>query len=215
MRLIQRLIAYVRNAYKKQPPLKTLSPERLVDIGQGIFDFSGNLKANRCLYYTHRLLFPPGTKGVLYYYQPPLLPPIAGELRFRICDDPSQFASGRDLEAGAGKHWSIPLINIVRGRSYRAIRRHLLEEGLIDHKLVADIENMNATNIGRGGIKKVVELYDLDQPFSMNLGRDRIRLRLTTRSASRDISISPFSLRGRKWTFIPFSGKANLSSFNG
>jgi len=213
MQLIQRLTAYARPTCPGQPkpPLKTLSPERMVDMGQEIFDYSGYLAANlnhEFVYYTSGIRFPPGTKGVFYYYQPPALPPIAGELRLRICDDPSQFASGRDLEADSGKHWNVPLINIVRAANYKQIRRHLLEEGLIDHGLVADIENMNAFNTGGSGIKRAVTLYDFDQPFSISLGRARIRLRLTTRSAVRPITIRPFSLIGEGWTFIPFSGKA-------
>ena len=201
-------------------PLNTLNSERLVHKGQEIFDIShysavhvyhGDLTSN--IAYTSGFPFPPGTKGLFYYCQPPAIPPMAGELRFRICDDASQFAYGRDLEVGPGRPWNIPFINIVKVRNYKSIRYLLLDEGFIDHELVADIKNMKFVSTTGG---RVTALYDIDQPFSIDLSSSHLRVRLNTRSCVRGVELRPFSIaRPGAGIYSPFSGKANLFSFDG
>ena len=193
--------------------LNTLNSERLVPMGQEMFDIShysavhvyhGDLTCN--IAYTAGFPFPPGTKGIFYYRQPPGLPPMAGEMRFRICDDASQFAHGKDLEVGPGRPWNIPLINIVKVRNYKAIRDLLLDEGFIDHELVADIENMKFVSTTGG---RVIALYDIDQPFSIDLSSSHLRVRLNTRSCIRGVELRPFSIaRSGAGVYSPFSGKA-------
>jgi len=152
-------------------PLNTLNSERLVHMGQEVFDISRYVKANIChgdlncsIDYTSRFPFPPGAKGFFYYHQPPALPPMAGEMRFRICGDTSQFAYRRDLEVESGRPWNIPLINIVKVGNYKVIRDLLLDEGFVDHELVADTENMKSVS-GSRGKGRAIALYDIDQPF--------------------------------------------------
>ena len=66
-----------------------------------------------------------------------------------ICDDASHFAYGRDLEVESGRPWNIPLINIVKVGNYKAIRDLLLDEGFVDHELVADMENLKSVSGSR------------------------------------------------------------------
>ena len=186
-------------------------------MAQEIFDLSGhymllvrhgNLTC-QIAYVSHNP-FPPGSKGHFYYHQPPALPPLAGELRFRICDDASQFAYGRDLDIESGRPWNVPLTNIVMVGKYEGIRNLLLDEGFIDHELVADIENMKS--VGKRARRKTgggITLYDIDQPFSINLSSSYLYLRLSTRSCVRLAELRPFSVgKPGPGVYSPFSGKA-------
>ncbi|KIM37796.1 hypothetical protein M413DRAFT_448301 [Hebeloma cylindrosporum] len=190
--------------------INTLNPERLVHKGQEICDISGRSSVGLSLcdqytrfIYTAHIPFPSGTKGILYYNQPPALPPMAGELRFRICDDPSQFAHGRDLEIESGTPWNMPLVNIVRIGYYKGIRDLLLDEGFIDHGLVADLENMKC--VGSGWKRRGISLYDIGQPFSVKLDRTHIDVTLNTRSRMRMVYFCPFVIAAEM--FKPFSGR--------
>ena len=72
-------------------------------------------------------------------------------MRFRICDNASQFAYEVESGTSTGRPWNIPLINIVNVGNYRGIWYLLLDAGLIDHGLVADMENMKSVDTkGRG-----------------------------------------------------------------
>jgi hypothetical protein len=195
-------------------PLNTLNSERLVHMGQEVFDISRYVRANIChgdlncsIDYTYGFPFPPGTKGFFYYHQPPALPPMAGEMRFRICDDASQFAYGRDLEVESERPWNIPLINIVKVGNYKAIRDLLLDEGFVDHELVADMENLKSVS-GSRGKGRAIALYDIDQPFSVNLSVRHLHVHLNTRSCVRTVELRPFSIRTLGRVYSPFSGKA-------
>ncbi|KIM37797.1 hypothetical protein M413DRAFT_448302 [Hebeloma cylindrosporum] len=190
--------------------VKTLNSERMEQKGQRVLDISDRVSVRLYLddlrpriLYTRHMRFPAGTNGLFYYHQPPALPPIAGEVRFRLCDDPSQFAHGKDLEIESGIPWTIPLINIVRVVNYKGIRDLLLEERFVDRELVADIENM--TGIGAGGQRRGITLCDIDQPFTVKLDRKHFDVHLTTRSCVRMVSFSPFSTGGEMYT--PFSGR--------
>ena len=116
--------------------------------------------------YVSHIPFPSGTKGFFYYHQPPALPPLAGELQFRICDDVSQFTYGTDLEIESERLWNGPLTNIVMVGNYKGIWNLLLDEGFVDHELVADIENMKS--VGKRARRKTrggITLYNIDQTF--------------------------------------------------
>jgi hypothetical protein len=137
-------------------------------------------------------------------------------MRFRICDDASQFVYGKDLEVESGKPWNVPLINIVMVGNYKGLRNILLEEGFIDHELVVDIENMKSVGRGAKAKKRGLTLYDIDQPFSIDLSTNRLYLRLSTRSRVRTVVLRLFSIArpGAAGIYSPFAGKANLSSFD-
>ena len=133
---------------------------------------------------------PPGTKGVFYYHLPPALPPVAGELRFRLCNSVSQFADGKDLEVGLSKPWHRTLHTIVQGARYTGIRDLLLEEGLVDQALVADVEKLPRDRQH----DQVISLYDIDQPFVAKLDATRPVIRLVTRKSLQAISLPLFNV---------------------
>jgi len=181
-------------------------------MGQEISDVSNLLEislhrplSNRTrIEYFSNQAFPPGTKGVFYYYQPPALPPIAGELRFRICETVSQFSNGKDLEVDFGQPWHATLHAIAKAERYTRIRALLLEEGLVDRELLADIERLPGSE--RPSTDTIV-LYDIGQPFIVNLDHVQSRIRLMTRRSLRTINFPLFSSCWKRTEAIaPYEG---------
>jgi len=207
-------VAYSKISTYTRPsaPLLTLNPERMSLVGQETFNVSHLNRVKIPVFptygvgYTSQCPFPPGTKGFFYYHQPPALPPIAGEMRFRICDSASQFANGKDLDVEIGEPWNIPLINIVKVSCYQEVLTLLLREGLVDQGLVADIENIAGE--GKESQKKGITIYDIDQPFVVNLSATALRLRLNTRNRLRIVKFRPFTIfRARNGPqFRPYGG---------
>lgn len=159
-----------------------MSPERLSAIGQKIVDLSDtthplfsspfNVKLVNAMTikYIATVPYPPGTKGFLYYHQPSALPPLAGELRFRICDTASQFANGKDLEINSGQPWRLTLHSLSKSSMYSHLRTLLLEEGLVDPQFVADMARL------LGSYRQstaTISLYEIDQPFIVGLSSNR------------------------------------------
>jgi hypothetical protein len=117
----------------------------------------------------------------------------------------SQFANGKDLDVEIGEPWIIPLINIVKVSRYKETLAHLLKEGLIDHGLVADIENFAGE--AKENQKRGTVIYDIDQPFVVSLSASDISLRLSTRSCLRIVRFRPFTIfRFNGPQFYPLSG---------
>jgi hypothetical protein len=110
-------------------------------------------------------------------------------MRFRICDSASQFADGKDLEVGLGKPWHLTLHTIANGAGYTGIRDLLLEEGLVDQELVADVERLPKDRQDT----QVICLYDIDQPFVAKLDITRPIIRLMTRNSLRVIGFPLFA----------------------
>ncbi len=77
-------------------------------------------------------MFPPDTRGFLYY-RTPWGPPLAGELRFRLTPtpDPATFSTGSDLVTANGVPWNIPLYSIPLRMRYRSLQAQLLQDGLV------------------------------------------------------------------------------------
>ena len=208
--------AYSKNSSPTYPSpsavLLTLNPERMSLMGQETFNVSHLNRVKIPVFptygvgYTSQTPFPPRTKGFFYYHQPPALPPIAGEMRFRICDDASQFANGKDLDVEIGEPWNIPLINIVKVSRYKEILALLLREGLVDQGIVADIENIAGE--GKESQKKGITIYDIDQPFVVNSNATALRLRLNTRNRLWIVKFRPFTIfRARNGPqFRPYGG---------
>ncbi|KAF8960799.1 hypothetical protein BDZ97DRAFT_1921873 [Flammula alnicola] len=131
----------------------TLKPEQMSEVGQNICDVSKHSLASFrldksatsdefdlpiFLWYAHGTPFPPNTKGVLYYHQPPSEPGVSGQVRFRLCDDITEFSRGHDLQSKEGTPWNIPLSTIIRGRaSWQGLRVLLADEGIFDPTSVA------------------------------------------------------------------------------
>ncbi|KIM40620.1 hypothetical protein M413DRAFT_28419 [Hebeloma cylindrosporum] len=131
-----------------------------------------------------QLPFPPGTKGVFYHHLPPGIPPQAGELRFKKCESVQGFSYGEDLQVDAGQHWSLPLINIVQSAPRQAYLNELLvEPGLVDRGLVADLQRLVRDQTKDKGGFSSTTLYDIDQPFIIDLQLTTFNGRLVTRQS--------------------------------
>lgn len=192
------------------PPTITLNPERMSSVGQETFDISHSGPLTRLpvldrVSYFSAKPFPPGTKGVLYYHQSPTLPPASGQVRFRICDTVSQFANGRDLDVVIGDPWNIPLLNVVKSAKYKGIKALLLREGLVDRRLIADIQGITK---GVSSHKKGAAIFDIDQPFVADLSTS-LTVRFNTRRSLRIVTFRPFTLfrrYGPPFLVRPFNG---------
>ncbi|PPQ96026.1 hypothetical protein CVT25_013888, partial [Psilocybe cyanescens] len=181
--------------------LLTLHPRRILQLGLEAQDLSGNshprfatLTASKKILNSEiRYLgrnthgdsfpFPPNTKGYMYYHLDNGSPLIAGELRMRICDAPSDFERGHDLPdiEGFGP-WSIPLYTLVRRKSYAGFGYLLSQEKLVDADLLSDIRRLPLRSFER-------PLYDFEQPFITDLSQHKINFTLLSRKVSVQVVI--------------------------
>ncbi|KAF8962132.1 hypothetical protein BDZ97DRAFT_1159615 [Flammula alnicola] len=193
--------------------IRTLIPDKMSQLGQEIYDLSGRGKtlfqmlffhesfpqddrresANSrvILHYRHQVVngvcatvpFPKDTRGVLYLHLPSGHSDISAQIRFRVCHTLAGFKQGRDLcDDITGEPWNVPLCSIVKVPMYSALYRSLLEEGLIDTGLISDIHNLPITRTSS-------YLYDLNQPFILDLAHNAIQLSLTTRRSLETIKV--------------------------
>ncbi len=142
--------------------------------------------------------FPINTCGVFYYHVDPQLPPINGSVRFRLCDSLENFVQGKDLEVNTGKPWMVPLVRLAHVSSFRALNRFIIEEGLVDKRLVRDIQKLKVPRRPCAHL-----LYHLSQSFVVDLHMTVLLLHLVTRAAMSTVrATGVFCLRCR-----PFAGK--------
>ncbi|KAJ6524432.1 hypothetical protein DFH09DRAFT_937255, partial [Mycena vulgaris] len=109
--------------------------------------------------------FPVGTRGFLYYYAPPDLPPMAGGLRFRItpASRPSSFPDGFDLlREGPAMGGPPPDHRLRLSAAKRSFRNQLLAERLVSHE---DLERCRAVSPTKKRLDPKITLYRLNQPF--------------------------------------------------
>jgi len=179
---------------------------------QPILDFSGIILAmchfghssSDLLYRGHdqtHVAFPGGARGVLYYHVDPSLPPISGSLRFRLCNVLEEFERGSDLQVGPGQPWSMSLCRIVRTKFGQPICKMLLDDGLIDQRLVTTIQGLSLT----AKILDKRSLYHLQQPVIFSLLKRYLYLQLVpSRSSSPVLFCDLFYDQSLKC--LPFQG---------
>ena len=115
--------------------------------------------------------------GFLYYYhEPTRMPPLAGELRFRITPtpDPASFRDGSDLrtEGRYGFIWGIPLATVARSQKFWPIQRLLtVGDGIVSRDVVDLAENCQAPNICPRTARDSRYLHEFGQPFSLPLNQ--------------------------------------------
>lgn len=151
------------------------------------------------------LPWPHGTRGVLYYHQDPTLPPISGALRFRICNSVEEFDQGEDHHISPGRPWSIPLVQIARTHSFRALRIFLVEQNLVDLTLMRDISRLPVPK----QIKARRMLYALHQPLVFDLDDASTSIHLVTRKGFNTVILSNLFLE-QLAKARPYSGKCHL-----
>lgn len=118
------------------------------------------------------LVFPEHARGFLYYYLPPNGPALSGQLRFRVTgkNDPALFSSGEDLLRSDHLPWRTPIVPISFRKSYQALRRRLLDDGLVSEDLLRVASSLppDAKMINVGSTRMV---HAFGQPFLLNFGQ--------------------------------------------
>lgn len=143
--------------------------------------------------------FPPGTAGFLYYKKPPPgAPPGAGEIRFRVTQnpDPASFASGKDL-LHHGVPWADPLF--PPDRSVRRFFPQLLHDNLLSREELDRMCYSARAAAPRSGNSQMCWrlVYAYGQPFTMTirstvLGKHltKIRVRLLGEDGAGQVQIA-------------------------
>lgn len=155
--------------------LSTLHPHRLQ--ATDLVDLSGALVVEpfQLLNWSyHRLLsdgtFPPGSRGFFYYHQPPNLPTIAGEIRFRLTptDVPTSFHLGTDLMTKYGMPWRYQIFRTAHSENYRRLWDGLLRDGLVTREMQLECQKY----LGSPPRFKLANdfLFAFDQPFPFTFG---------------------------------------------
>jgi hypothetical protein len=159
----------------------TLSPQDLVSKGQKVFDISGILDGsfmptstqgedqnNHTMLYFSKVgkhqPFPPDTVGLLYYKQSLAYPTEIGELRFRLCSDPSLFDQGSDLSSPSGSPWFCSSHELHTNITLRPLANMLYRDGLLKRP-----DPSLAHSLSTAEHPKAFVLTRLSQPFVLNL----------------------------------------------
>ena len=191
-------VIYSFQKSRHSPFLKivTLDPNKLVEKKQPCLHIGGrrsfypctslpdqSRRVNEGLYYdsggvgSHHHLYPPDTKGFLYYSMSPGRPRIAGELRFRVTqsDDPASFESGSDLLRINGLPWSRPLYAL--SKVFLLLYEKLKEEGFVPDDLDRFLLNLPLVSL-RYSRSQV--LYTLNDTFIVDFSHCKTKLIVIT-----------------------------------
>jgi len=157
--------------------------------------------------------FPTGTRGALYFHQDPLLQPISGAIRFRICDSPLEFEQGSDLLFSSWRPWELPLVRIVASPTLHNFSKMLVEDGLVPASLVADIRQYHTS---RYWDRSVYNIYALNQPLDIDLSRTRLALNLITPRLSKRVALNHVFYDRSEGDYIkPYSGEPLVDCWQG
>lgn len=109
--------------------------------------------------------FPNSTRGFFYYHQPPGLPDIAGEIRFRLTStsDPAGFHLGADLMTRHGMPWRLQIFRTANTPSYRFMWDMLLRDGLMTPSMLLECQTYLSSNIA--GARGQNYIFAIGQPF--------------------------------------------------
>lgn len=130
-----------------------------------------------------RPVFPEGTRGVLYYHVDPLLPAVAGEVRFRICDTLGGFDQGSDLRIHK-LPWTVSLPRIALVDEYAPLRKLLLQERLVDSQLMSELPQFPTLHCDQS------MLFYIGQPFIADLGAHWLQVHLVADKNIRTVKFS-------------------------
>ena len=148
-----------------------------------------------------RSVFPENTRGVLYYHRDPLLPAVAGEVRFRLCDNLKGFDQGSDLRI-LKLPWAVSLPRIALVDEYAPLRNMLLKERLVDCQLMAELSRLSGLPFDQS------MLFYLGQPFIADLGSHWLQMHLVTNKSIRIVKFpNLFTDRRKPDQPVIYSGK--------
>ncbi|KAJ3513801.1 hypothetical protein NLJ89_g2743 [Agrocybe chaxingu] len=148
--------------------------------------------------------FPPDTRGVLYYHLPrPKEPILSGQLRFRLCQDPSAFQEGSDLlAANRGEPWSVSLYYLVKLKRMKPLLNLILEEGLVARRVVGEVEKLPTVR------SDCPQLYSIDWPFVVDFSSNKISLGLINLSMFEHVTLDRIFRSGKDVS--PYAGSAKV-----
>jgi hypothetical protein len=169
----------------------TLDPKKLAEKKQQCLHIGGRTafrpapldRSNAALYYesgkdgSPHALYPPNTKGFLYYSISPGRPRIAGELRFRVTstDDHTSFESGSDLLRRNGLPWSRPLY--VLSKVVLPLYENLKEEGFVPDDFDKVLQTFPSVRLQ---YRKSQVLYTLNDTFIIGFSQGKFKLFVIT-----------------------------------
>ncbi|KAG5641962.1 hypothetical protein DXG03_003854 [Asterophora parasitica] len=133
---------------------------------------------------------PSNTRGFLYLYRPPLLPPIASEIHFRPEPDPRLFSTGANLIKHNSIPWAISLAQIVKIEVYAPFKAQLISDGFLDPDFLASLELAWEGYTSRNLAMQAI--YTLGQPFEMNLASSTTTISVFTMRAQGSIEFRQF-----------------------
>lgn len=186
------IIIQVSSEHKYQRRvLQSLNPSTLAFRRQNTFDISHATRlrfrqAKESSIRIHpqsirgRLMFPEGTRGVLYYHVDPFLPAAAGEVRFRLCDTLEGFNQASDLQIH-GLPWTLSLPRIALVDQYAPLRKLLLKERLVDSQLMSELLSFPNLHDDHS------MLFYIGQPFIADLGAHWLQVHLVTNKSIKTI----------------------------
>ncbi len=129
------------------------------------------------------LVFPPRTKGFLYYHQK--RDSLPGEVRFCLTDV-SDIHTGTDLLLPNGLPWSIPLWYIVSAPRHKNLLQKLIADGLVSTELVQRCEWMFPAAWARRRRRATV-LVDWNDVFAVALNAKQTKLWIAGESAKKEV----------------------------
>lgn len=213
-------------AFLRTSKIMTLIPEKMSAMGQEVyaissadsitinaaqadgkpqFEWHGEDTDKRGYY--RRFPFPPGTRGVFYYHQPPDRPSIAGELRFRVCDSVSHFFDGTDQTTEWGSPWRSPFYWIVKLNTWESVLNLLVDEGCVQQQVVDDVKRL--PRIKQSEHRRY--LYDLDEPFLVPLDSLNLEIAFITRHS---VNLVNFKRLFASRLTCPYKGECILLLLN-
>ncbi|KAK0191950.1 hypothetical protein F5146DRAFT_1037730 [Armillaria mellea] len=127
---------------------RSLSPHDFRDISnQIVFRFPSTKRSD--IHYERRkfdgksiyIPFPDKTKGFLYYWTHPDLPPTSGQIRFRITktQNPRDFDGGSDFCLPSGIPWHSTLAYLAGNKSYAGVCDVLVRDGLVSRGIIEQL----------------------------------------------------------------------------
>ncbi|KAG6888525.1 hypothetical protein C0995_007637 [Termitomyces sp. Mi166 len=148
-------------------------------------------------------LFPPDAHGFLYMHMDPRLPPLSGQIRFRVTSsgDPAQFKNGVDLTDVHGEPWCINSSQIAHCSYVTSLKEQLHHDGYT--------EFVQALSYAPPAKAFRRALYYLEQPFVLNMSCRAHGLTFVLPNQLRYASLlAPFSDgRGYKTGIHPYTGR--------
>jgi hypothetical protein len=140
--------------------------------------------------------FPACTQGFLYYHSPPSIPPVAGEVRFRLTpeNNPELFDLGRDLHTRNGLPWRIPLLAMSGNNSHKHLLQLLLADGLVTPALMAKCDQMVDGCCDIWHQSRIV--HSLGQLFPIDFPLSRCKIFILTRSGLHWLSLRLVQSKG-------------------